>query len=77
MAVRRSLYLDWRRHPVTQELMKELAQVTEGLVASMINREIPDLHKDQFCRAFVRCADEVISWQPTEFLPEEEEEDGN
>jgi hypothetical protein len=70
MAVSKQLFGDWKRNPVTQELMQELREGVEKVVSQMVVREIPDSAKDQFCRAFVRVADDVINWQP-EFLQEE------
>lgn len=75
MAVKQALFAEWKRHPVTQELLRELHAGVETVVAQMVNREAPDLAKDQFARAFVRVADDIITWQP-EFIPEEDQ-DGN
>lgn len=74
MAVKRALYQDWKRHPVTQELFEELKQGAATVIAQMVNRDAPDLAKDQFCRAFIKVADDVVCWQP-DFLLEEEEDD--
>lgn len=72
MAVRKELYVDWVRNPVTEALKEELRVDVENLVAEMIRRDRPDADRDQYVRAFVKVADAVISWTP-EFVKTEEE----
>mgnify|MGYP003411350681 CR=1 FL=1 len=74
MAVSKEAYRDWRNNSVTQALMEDLRETVETEVAKMINRDIPDQARDQFTRAFVKTADQIISWEP-EFPKEEEKDD--
>jgi BMFP domain-containing protein YqiC len=67
MAVSRSFYSDWKRHPVTEELMQEIRSMMEDAISRMVMREEPDYDKDMAVRAFVKVADSVLNWQP-EFL---------
>jgi len=72
MAVSKQLFGDWKRHPVTEEMLKELLQDTSREVSKMITREVPDGPRDQFVRALVKITDDIVTWEP-DFLPEEDE----
>lgn len=72
MAVRKELYGEWKTHPVTDELKRELRETLETLVGQMVMRMEPDPGRDGFTRAFARAVDVVLSWQP-EFITEEQD----
>ena len=77
MAIRKEMYGEWKTHPATAELRKDLVETLESLVGQMVGRMEPDYDKDAFTRAFARAVDAILNWQP-EFLPDEkEEDDGN
>lgn len=69
MAVRKEEFYEWKTHPVTDELKRELRETLETLVAQMVNRMEPEPARDGFTRAFAKAVDVVFSWQP-EFTEE-------
>lgn len=69
--VTKEMYGEWKRNKVTQEFVRELQEFVESQVAAMIRRSHPDEAADQLCRAVVRVADELLSWEP-EFTKEAE-----
>lgn len=69
MAIRREQFGEWKIHPVTQALHRDLIEALESLVGSMVARLEPNPHMDQYTRAFARATDAILNWQP-EFLPE-------
>ena len=73
MAIRKEMYGEWKTHPATVELRKDLIETLESLVGQMVSRLEPNPHMDAFTRAFARATDAILNWQP-EFLPEEQEE---
>lgn len=72
MAVSKAQYSEWKTHPVTEELKRELTVTLETLVGQMVMRMEPDPGRDGFTRAFARAVDVVLSWQP-EFITEEQD----
>jgi len=58
------MYADWKNHPVTQELMLEFQGNMESHIATMINRKFPEPDQDQYIRAYVKVATEVIEFEP-------------
>lgn len=72
MAVRKELYGEWKAHPVTEELKRELITTLETLVGQMVSRMEADPARDGFTRAFAKAVDVILSWEP-EFTPEEKD----
>lgn len=72
MAVNKTLYHEWKSHPVTEALKKDLRETLEALVGQMVTRIDPDPHRDSFTRAFARATDAILSWEP-EFTTEEQD----
>jgi uncharacterized phage-associated protein len=64
MAVTRLQLSDWRNNPVTQALFRELKQNIDNYIAEIINRQRADNERDQFIRAYVKVADDVVAYDP-------------
>jgi hypothetical protein len=75
MAVKKELFHEWKTHPVTDELKRELRETLEILVGQMVSRMEPDPARDGFTRAFARAVDVVLSWQPDIITEEADAED--
>jgi len=55
---------EWRDHIVTQALMTELTEMMERYVAIMVSRKRPDNDEDNWIRAYVEVAKDVLGFQP-------------
>ena len=73
MSVTKSVWADWKNHPVTVELMDELNTNMEHYVAELV-RDIRDrdIDRDIYLRAYIAVARDVRG-----FFPEIKEEDEN
>jgi len=64
----------WRSHPLTKAFFEEISELASECAAQVLNREAPDIAKDQFLKGYVRGISEFAGWQPQ---IEQEEDDGD
>lgn len=68
--VHKEEFVSWRNQEVTQELKKELLEAIENAAMEILNRETPNLDRDQFLRGFIKGMNVAIEWVPEFFLLE-------
>ena len=73
MALSKSDYIAWRDSKETQELFVELQEAAESVASEVLQREDPNIDRDQFLRGFLKAIDSVLSWRP-EFIEENRDE---
>jgi hypothetical protein len=57
-------YTDWRDHPITQELYKDVGSQAEESGAIILRSSTVDTSRDQFHRGVINMASQVIAWVP-------------
>lgn len=72
--VHKEEFVSWRNQVVTQELKKELLEAIENAAMEILNRETPNLDRDQFLRGLIKGMNIAIEWNPEFFALETQEQ---
>ncbi len=57
-------YEEWRSSEVTQDLMTQVVEEANGLVATIMNRRTPDQMDDQYLRGAIQALSAISGWKP-------------
>lgn len=73
--ITRQMYLNWRDHPVTRRLYKELRKARQETLEILggYHRDAREQPNDDRLRGFIRGLEELIEWEVGEVRKEKEE----
>jgi hypothetical protein len=73
MEITKSDYVQWRDTPVTVQFKKEMLEVVEEVVASLVNYAGDDSKADKEKKGIIKGVQWLLDWRPT-FIEENDAE---
>lgn len=66
-------FAEWRDSPMTQQMLKDIADQAQLALEKLVKRTTVDSHDDHYLRGVIAGVDQAAGWEP-EYIPEEGED---